>query len=110
MEEGLPLPIFYGELYNREQDMDFDVQKEFYLVKTKIQKNNVFKSEVNQSDGKFKFDFTNETEFNKLKQFIAKYQSKLRQFVKDPTKRISILESLAQNLKFSIYLSILQKN
>lgn len=88
VEEGLPLPIFFGELYNREQDMDFDVQKEFYLVKTKIQKNNVVKSEVNQSDGKFKFDFTNETEFNKLKQFIAKYQSKLRQFVKDPTKRI----------------------
>lgn len=88
VEEGLPLPIFYGELYNREQDMDFDVQKEFYLVKTKIQKNNVVKSEVNQSDGKFKFDFTNETELNKLKQFIAKYQSKLRQFVKDPTKRI----------------------
>ena len=50
VEEGLPLPIFYGELYNREQDMDFDMQKEFYLVKTKI-KNNVFISEVNQSDG-----------------------------------------------------------
>ena len=87
VEEGLPLPIFYGELYNREQDMDFDMQKEFYLVKTKI-KNNVFISEVNQSDGKNKFDFTNESEFYKLRQLIAQCQNKLRRFVKDSTKRI----------------------
>ena len=88
VEEGLPLPIFYGELYNRETNMDFDMQKEFYLVKTKIQENNVFISEVNQSDGKNKFDFTNYSERNKLEQFIKQCQSKLRQFVKDPTKRI----------------------
>ena len=67
VEEGLPLPIFYGFLFNREQHMDFEQQNDFYLVKTKRSiVDGKLLSERNQTNDKEKFNFNNSSDVNKL--------------------------------------------
>ena len=67
VEEGLPLPIFYGSLFNREQNMEFEQQNNFYLVKTKYSiVDKTLLAERNQSNGEQKFDFNNKLDLQKL--------------------------------------------
>ncbi|WP_373760821.1 HAD family hydrolase [Streptococcus ferus] len=91
VEEGLPLPVFYGSLFNREQNMPFEQQNDFYLVKTKITRDGNWVSEVNRSNGRDKFDFSCQSNIDKLNQRIEKLQSKLKFFLPSTPKNICFI-------------------
>lgn len=82
VEEGLPLPIFYGSLFNREQNMEFEQQNNFYLVKTKYSiVDKILLAERNQSNGEQKFDFNNKFDLQKLENKFNEFEKRFREFV-----------------------------
>ncbi|MFT0790751.1 hypothetical protein QM962_08460 [Streptococcus hohhotensis] len=82
VEEGLPLPIFYGSLFNREQNMEFEQQNNFYLVKTKYSiVDKTLLAERNQSNGEQKFDFNNKFDLQKLETKFNEFEKRFQEFV-----------------------------
>lgn len=95
VEEGLPLPIFYGELYNKAKSkhMDSDVETEFYMAKTK---KNIETKEYIPEDNKItknnpKFNFNEKSNLSTLSDIVKKIDERLDCFIKNKTKRICYL-------------------
>jgi hypothetical protein len=92
VEEGLPLPIFYGFLFNREQHMDFEQQNDFYLVKTKRSiVDGKLLSERNQTNDKEKFNFNNSSDVNKLASRFIEVEKRFKEFINMEYNKICYL-------------------